>query len=268
VRELGGVVLMELEAVLGQAERLVPVHPVSLPELEPPHVVRLRIDEELHLHLLELPRPENEVAGGDLVAKRLADLRDAERDLLPCALLHVEEIHEDPLCGLRAQVGDRRSVLDRPHECLEHEVELTRLGERPFHATRRTLGVRRAGRSLDAWIVGAEALLAIPAIHERVDEPRHVTARFPDARVHQDRRVEPFDVAAGANHRLPPAILEIPFQLHAKRPVIPHRAGATIDLGRLEDEAAALAQRHELVHHIGVGAYHGHGTSCSGRGSR
>ena len=38
--------------------------------------------EELHLHLLELARAEDEVAGGDLVAEGLADLGDAERRLL------------------------------------------------------------------------------------------------------------------------------------------------------------------------------------------
>jgi hypothetical protein len=41
-----------------------------------------RLDEELHLHLLELAGAEDEVARRDLVAERLADLRDAERRLL------------------------------------------------------------------------------------------------------------------------------------------------------------------------------------------
>ena len=38
-------------------------------------------DEELHLHLLELAGAEDEVARGDLVAERLADLGDPERRL-------------------------------------------------------------------------------------------------------------------------------------------------------------------------------------------
>jgi hypothetical protein len=38
-------------------------------------------DEELHLHLLELERAEDEVAGVISLRKRLADLRDAERRL-------------------------------------------------------------------------------------------------------------------------------------------------------------------------------------------
>ena len=59
--------------------------------------------EELDLHLLELARAEDEVAGRDLVAERLADLRDAERRLLARELQHVLEVDEDALRGLGAQ---------------------------------------------------------------------------------------------------------------------------------------------------------------------
>ncbi len=81
------------------------------------------VHEELHLHLLEFARAEDEVPGGDLVAERLADLGDAERHLLPRRLLDVEEVHIDALRRLRPQVHHRRAVLHRPHERLEHEVE-------------------------------------------------------------------------------------------------------------------------------------------------
>jgi hypothetical protein len=60
-----------------------------------------RLDEELHLHLLELAGAEDEVAGRDLVAEALADLADAERRLLARALLHVGVVDEDALGGLR-----------------------------------------------------------------------------------------------------------------------------------------------------------------------
>jgi hypothetical protein len=58
------------------------------------------LDEELHLHLLELAGAEDEVAGRDLVAEALADLADAERRLLARRLLHVEVVDEDALRGL------------------------------------------------------------------------------------------------------------------------------------------------------------------------
>src|ERR1022692_1505088 len=48
-----------------------------------PLLVGARLDEEFHLHLLELAGAEDEVSRRDLVAERLADLADAERDLLP-----------------------------------------------------------------------------------------------------------------------------------------------------------------------------------------
>jgi hypothetical protein len=48
-----------------------------------PLLVGAGLDEELHLHLLELAGAEDEVARRDLVAERLADLPDPERDLLP-----------------------------------------------------------------------------------------------------------------------------------------------------------------------------------------
>ena len=56
----------------------------SMRSLQPVLVPLLRLvgrDEELHLHLLELERAEDEVARRDLVAERLADLGDAERRL-------------------------------------------------------------------------------------------------------------------------------------------------------------------------------------------
>ena len=66
VRQLRLVVLMKAEAVLVEAERPMPGHALRLPVLEPLHVRfaarrLLRIDKELHLHLLELTRAEDEV---------------------------------------------------------------------------------------------------------------------------------------------------------------------------------------------------------------
>src|SRR5438045_5508703 len=97
---------VELQPVLSQPESAMPVHSLLLPVLEPFHI-GARLDEELHLHLLELTRPENEIAGSDLVAESLADLGDPERDFLPCRLLDVEKIHVNPLRRLGAQIYHR-----------------------------------------------------------------------------------------------------------------------------------------------------------------
>ena len=83
-------------------------------------------DEVFHLHLLELARAEDEVAGRDLVAKRLADLRDAERNFAAHRRLHVQEVDEDALRGFGAQVGEGVGVVlhgRRADGRAEHQVE-------------------------------------------------------------------------------------------------------------------------------------------------
>src|SRR5207247_901631 len=99
---------------------------VGRPALEPV----VRVDEELDLHLLELARAEDEVAGRDLVAKGLADLRDAERQLAPRGLQHVVEVDEDALRRLGPEVRKGGVLLHRSHERREHQVELARRRDR------------------------------------------------------------------------------------------------------------------------------------------
>ena len=59
------------------------------------------LHEELHLGLLELAGPEDEVPGGDLVPEGLPDLRDPERDLLPGGTLDVQEVDKNTLGSFR-----------------------------------------------------------------------------------------------------------------------------------------------------------------------
>ncbi len=229
-----------------------PLHAPLAPALEPLGV-GAGLHEELHLHLLELAGPEDEVAGGDLVPERLADLGDAERNALPRALQHVEVVDVDALRRLRPQVDHRRLLLDRPHERLEHEVEHPRLGQRPPAAADGALRVGLAGRALDARVVRAEAVLAVPAVDQRVGEAGDVAGRLPDPRVHQDRGIEALDVVPRVDHGVPPAVLDVLLELDAERAVVPHRAEASVDLRGLEDEAAALAEGDQLVHQGGIG---------------
>src|ERR1044072_7331552 len=100
-------------------------------------------NEVLHLHLLELARAEDEVAGRDLVAERLSNLRDAEGNLPAHGRLHVEEVDEDALRRLGAEIGERRGVVlvrDRADGRAEHEVERARLSPIRLPAVR-TLNV-------------------------------------------------------------------------------------------------------------------------------
>ena len=49
-------------------------------------------------------------------------------------------------------------------------------------------------------------------------------------------------VFALAHHRAPPRIAQIAFQLRAEWAVVPEAVDASVDFGRLEDEALALAE--------------------------
>src|SRR5204863_2174772 len=202
VREL--LVRLVAQPFGGEAERVVPAHALRLPVLEV-LLVRARLDEELHLHLLELARAEDEVPRRDLVAERLADLRDAERHFLAARLLHVEEVHEDSLRRLRPQIDDGRRLLEGTHEGLEHQIELPRLGELAGRVLTRVLRrLLRALRILE--LVGPEAALARATVDERIHEAGDVPRGLPHPRMHEDRRVEPLALVARADHRPPPRI--------------------------------------------------------------
>ncbi len=210
----------------------------------------VRRDEELHLHLLELAHPEEEVARRDLVAERLADLRDPERRLAARELEDVLEVDEDPLRRLGAEVRRRARVLHRPDLRLEHEVELARLGEVAVGAFAGALArLAAALRVLEP--VGAEAELAGAAVDERVAEAGDVAGRLPDARVEDHRGVEGDDVVALLHHRAQPERADVVLREDAVVAVVVRRADPAVDLGGREDEAAPPAERHDLVHRHG-----------------
>ncbi len=228
------------------AELDVPALALGEPVLEPVLGFR-RGDEELHLHLLELAGPEDEVAGGDLVAEGLPDLGDPEGRFLARELQDVLEVDEDPLGGLGTQVGDRAGLLDRSDGRLEHQVEVARLGQVALVGFAGMLrGFAPAGELAD--VVGPEALLAGAAVDQRVGEARQVARGLPDAGVLEDRRVDRDDVVALLQHRPPPLALDVALQQDAVVAEVVGRADAAVDLRGGEHEAAALAERHDLVH--------------------
>ncbi len=281
VGQLVLVVLAQPQIFLPQAVAPEPAHAVLDPALVPVLVRRppghriIRIDEVLDLHLLELARPEDEVARRDLVAEGLADLGDAEGQLAPHGLQHVVEVDEDSLGRLGPEVGDGGVLLHRSHEGPEHQVELARgrqlalaaLGAERAAGPAVAAGLCRGNRKLIALglravvgpgllvnRVGAEAPAALAAVHHGVGEVVHVAAGLPHGRVHEDGGVQPHHVGALLDEVPPPDALDLVLQLHAERAVVPARARAAVDLARLEDEAAALAERDEGFHRDGHGS--------------
>src|SRR5260370_17128134 len=127
-----------------------------------PFLVGARLDEELHLHLLEFAGAEDEVARRDLVPERLADLADAERDLLPRGLLDVLVVDEDALRRLWAQVRQTGLILGRAEVGTEQTVEHPLLGERPPGSAVRAGQVGQAAGGLLAvvlFLVGLDQVI-------------------------------------------------------------------------------------------------------------
>ena len=117
------IVIVEAVLVRAKTKSLVPFHPYFFPVFEPIQLFT-RYDEELHLHLLELPHAEDKLACHDLVTERFPDLRDPKRHFHAPGLLHVQEVHEYPLRALGPQVYFECPFGGSPHLGREHQVKL------------------------------------------------------------------------------------------------------------------------------------------------
>src|SRR5438552_3167769 len=94
--EFLGVMIAQTQSLAGQAEVEIPLITSIAPELVP-FGRTLRLAEKLDLHLLEFARAEGKVARRNLIAKALADLSDAKRNLDPARIDDVLVIAEDAL---------------------------------------------------------------------------------------------------------------------------------------------------------------------------
>ncbi|OEI70008.1 putative transcriptional regulator [Curtobacterium sp. ER1/6] len=276
--ELAPLRALEAEAVLDVGGRVGVVGPLAVRHVEAAEVLRVdaevgeerdrvgdpllvvlphrrRRHEVLDLHLFELARAEDEVAGRDLVAERLAHLADAERRLHATGGDDLREVDEDALRGLGAEEVQPLLRLDRAEVGLEHAGELPGLGPLAAGAAVRAgdLGHAALGRTallrlerLDE-VVLAEPVVAVQALDERVGEGRDVPGGLPHLAGQDDGGVEADHVAAAADEPLPPLALDVLLELHAEGPVVPRRARSAVDLPRLEDEAAALGQGDDAV---------------------
>ena len=181
----------------------------------------------------------------------------------------VEEVDEDALRRLGAQVVQARLVLDDAEVGLEHHVELARLGPLSTGAAARAGDVGqgdRVGVDLLALlrlavgdgllqVVDPEALVAAQALGERVGELADVARGDPRLAGQDDRGVQADDVLAGGHHRAPPLAPDVLLELDTERPVVPGRARAAVDLTAGEDEPPALAEGDDGVDDGGGGGH-------------
>src|SRR6266508_69218 len=100
-----------------------------------PFLMRLLVfawpNKVFHFHLFKFPRTENEIAGRDLVTKRLSNLRDAKRKFAAACRQYVEKIDEYALRSLRTEVDERSGIVFRgsANVSLEHQIERARVRE-------------------------------------------------------------------------------------------------------------------------------------------
>ena len=240
-------------------------------------------DEELDFHLLQLAHAENEVARRDLVAKRLANLGDAEGQAAAGGVHHVLEVSKYPLRGFGAQVAVGLLVGDRADGRLEHHVE--RLGVGPVahlagkgvtHArvlerrrSLRGLGIERGhqrskvvrtfthdfgdfglhvGLLVFEQVVEAVALVVLLVVDHGVGKGRLVPRVPQHHAVHDDGGVQPFHVVALVHVGAPPRRLDVVFQLHTEGAVVIEPLQAAVNLGPLKNKAPAFAQADEFFH--------------------
>ena len=106
-------------------------------------------------------------------------------------------------------------------------------------------------------LIGAEALLASLAVHERIGKSTHMAGGHPGLGIHQDGSVHTHVIGVLLDELLPPCLLDVVLQLHTQRAVVPGVGQAAIDLTAGKDKAAVLAQIGNLFHGL-VDVFHFH----------
>ena len=254
--------------VLLDAEGEEPVAAERAPVLEPLEV-GAGLAEELKLHLLELAGTEREVAGRNLVTEALADLADTEGNLLAARALNVFEVYKDTLGSLGTEVNCILRILGNALEGLEHQVELTNVGEIVLAAGRArnvvvldeslhlVLGkcidrLRKCNallrRKILNQLVRAEALVALLAVHQRIGKSAQMARRNPRLRVHEDGAVNTYVVGILLNEFLPPCLLYVVLELNSEITVIPGVRQTAVNLGARVYKASRLRECYNLIH--------------------
>ena len=273
--QLLGIMVTQTQVLVGHVQAQQPLVAEVAPVLEPLQI-GTGLAEELQLHLLKLAGTEGEVAGRDLVAEGLADLAHAEGQLAAGGALHVIEVDEDTLRGLGTQIHGVLGILGDALEGLEHQVELTDIGPVVLAAAGAgdlMLGHESChlilGESVDGLgqlkavlgapvldhLVGAETLLALLAVHQRIAEAAQMAGSDPGLGIHQNRAVLTHVVGVLLDELLPPGLLHVVLQLHTQRAVVPGVGQAAVDLAAGKDKAAVFAQCDDFVHRL-FGVFH------------
>lgn len=271
-RELVGPMIPEAEILVAQSDRVgQESHAVFLP-FRMPFDIGPRLTEEFDLHLLEFPRPEDEIPGSDLIPEGFSHLRDAEGDFLPAGPQNIREIHEDSSGRLGPEVDERRIILEHSLMRFEHEVEfpdvgeIVRLAERAFDPLPsdvfaqilcrsllscpilREFGILRGFHIFFDELIGTESLLALFAIHERIAESSDMSGGDPYLGIHEDRGIEEDHIGSLLGEVPYECIFEVFLENGSVRSVIPRIRKSAVDLGTLEYETSSFAELDYIFH--------------------
>ena len=97
-------------------------------------------------------------------------------------------------------------------------------------------------------LIGAEALVAFAAVHQRVGKAGKMAGGHPGLGVHQDGGILPDVVGVFLNEFFPPGTLDVVLQLHAQGAVIPGVGQTAVNLAAGVHKAAVFTQVYQCVH--------------------
>ncbi len=97
-------------------------------------------------------------------------------------------------------------------------------------------------------LIRPETLMTFPAIHQRVGKAAQMPACHPRLGVHQNCTVHTHIVGVFHDKLLPPSLLYVIFQLHAKIAVIPCVSKSAVYLRTRVYKTSRLCQRNDFFH--------------------
>ena len=89
---------------------------------------------------------------------------------------------------------------------------------------------------------------ALLAVHQRVRKAAEVSRGDPGLRIHQNGGVKSHVVFVFLNELFEPCLLDVVFERHAQRTVVPGVGESAVDLAARIHKASALAQRNDFFH--------------------
>ncbi len=96
-------------------------------------------------------------------------------------------------------------------------------------------------------LVGAETLMALLAVHQRVGKSAQVSGSHPGLRIHQNRTVHPDIIRMLLDKFLPPGALDIIFKLYSQITVIPRICKTSVYFGTRINKSPLLCNLNDSV---------------------